>query len=118
MAPEKRSIRTNEPVTAVAVERVEGDRLGQRQVDEADLVQGERLGGQRLGGVGLDPVLQLGDGGADGVGADPEEIRTAGQQRLLAQPGEMGGNLIGQVRPVVGRRQEIAGDDVDPRDRE
>ncbi len=98
---------------AVVLVAVEGNRLGERQVGEADVVERQGLGGERLEAVDVDLMLELAHRGADGAGAGLEQIGAAGQQRLVGHPDEMGGDLIGTLRPVLGRGQDIAAADVD-----
>ena len=106
-------MRMNEPVVAVVLVEVEGDRLGERQVAEADVVERQRAGGKLLEGVDVDAVLQLADRCADRAGAGLQQIRAAGQQRLLRHPDDVSGDLVGNLGATVGRRQYVAAADVD-----
>ena len=96
----KRSIRMKEPVVAVVVVEVEGDRLGERQIAEADVVERQRLGGERLEGLDVDLVLELAHRGADGARRRPSGDRSGRAAAAPRHPDEVRGDLVGDLRPV------------------
>ena len=101
------------PGLAVLRVRVVGDRRGGGEIGEADLVERQRLGGELVEIVDVDAMLELGHRGRDGARADLHQVGAAGQQRLVAHPDQMGGELVGDLRPRGGRRQHVAAGDVD-----
>ena len=92
---------------------LEGDGLVQAQVAYPDLVQRQALGGQVLLRVHVHAVLDLGDRGHDRARAELEPVGTPRQQRLLAQPQQVAGELVGHLRWRGGRSQHVAAADVD-----
>ena len=93
---------------AVLGEGIEGDRGPRREVADADLVEVERLRRLMREIVDVDPVFQIGDGGAHLVGLGAQDIGAAGQQRLLIEPDDVGGELIGDLRTCGRRHQHVA----------
>ena len=92
---------------------VEGDRRRGGEIAEADLVERQRLRRQLVEIVDVDAVLELGHRGGRRPRADLHQIGAAGQHRLVAHPDEMGGELVGDFGPAVGRREHVAARDVD-----
>src|SRR3546814_12415783 len=84
------------------------DRRVQVQVHLCDLVEFQLLGRQLLLGVDVDLVLDLRDLGAHGAGADLQPVQPAGQQGLGVQPQQVGGELIGDLRRIVGVGDDVA----------
>src|SRR5690606_35142931 len=91
----------------------ERDRLLQAEVAVADLVELQALGGQVLLGVHVDPVLDLADAGGNGAGADLQPVGSTGQQRGVAHPQHVGGELVGHRGRVAGGGDQVAAADVD-----
>ena len=98
---------------AVHLVRIEHHRHRGREIAQADLVDGEGAGRERLEVVDVELVLDRGHRRRHPAVADPHEIGPAGKQRLRAHPDHMRGELVGDLRPAVGRYQEVAARDVE-----
>ena len=92
---------------------LEGERRGEREVDDADVVEMEVLGGEVLVGVDVDAVLDGGDAAGDAARAGLEEVGAAGEERGFAHPDEMGGELVGDRGWGGGGGEDVAAGDVD-----
>ena len=87
---------------AVLRVRVEGDRLAQLDVDDADLVQLEVVRGDAVERVDVELVLDRRDRGRDRLRPDAHEIRAAAQERLLRHPDDRRLELVADLRGRVG----------------
>ena len=93
--------------------RLEGNRLVEAEVAGGDLVELQALGGDVFLGVDVGFVLDLGDARGHGACAGLEKVVAAGQQRLVAHPQQVRGELVGDRRHRVRGGQHVAAADVD-----
>ena len=80
---------------------VEGDRLGGRQIDHADLVQLQHLGSVVLKRVDIEAVFEIGHLRGNRARHRLQEILAAGQHVLVVEPDEVRCELVGKRRPRV-----------------
>src|SRR6516225_2929388 len=73
---------------AIVLVNVESDRLGEREIAEADVVEIERLCGKRLEALDVDMMLELAHRRIDRARTGLEEIGPARQERRLVHPDE------------------------------
>jgi len=98
---------------AVGLVGIERDRRGGRQVAEPDLVETQGLVRQLRQGLHIDPMLEGGDGGRNRARADLQQVGAAGNQRLVAEPDNMSGELVDALWRVMWVGKEIATGNVD-----
>src|SRR5215469_12060786 len=99
----------------VATNRVwiKSDRRRRRQIAEPDLVEPERSVCQMRQGLDIDAMLERGDGGRHGARSDFEQIGAARDERLVAHPDNMRGELVDTFGRLVGIREEITTRNID-----
>ena len=79
----------------------------------ADLIQFQPLGGETGLGVDVDLVLDAGDTHVDRARTDLQPVGPVRQQRLIAHPQQVAGELICHLRGPGGGRHDVAAADVD-----
>ena len=109
----KRSIRMKRAGVAVVRIRIEGHRHAGRQIAEPDLVEVERPVRQMRQRIDVDAVLERGDRSRHGARADLQQIGAAGDERLVAHPDHMRGELVDEFGRLARVGQQIAARDVD-----
>ena len=92
---------------------IERDRLGGGEIAIADIVDGERRDRGMLAGLDIGAVFQRSDGGGDRMRADAQRIGAARQHRIVVQPHQMGGELVGDFGPRIGGSEDVAASDID-----
>ena len=101
-----------EPPCSVAI-GLEHDRPVGGDFGDADRVQVERLRRQLFERVDVELMLGLGDGRGGGLGAELQPIAAAGDHRLVGHPDDGRFELVGGVRRVLGRGDDVAARAVD-----
>ena len=92
---------------------VVGDRHRRRDVAEADLVEVELLRRELVEIVDVDAMFDLGDRSRRGARAELQEIGAPRQHRIGAHPDDVGGELVGDLRPAFRMRENVAAGDVE-----
>ena len=93
--------------------RVEGDRLVEIEIADADFVQMQRLCRDMFERVDVDLVFRRGERHPDRLGADLQEIRPPRQHLVLAHPDDCCFKLVGDAGRRSGAGEHVAATDVD-----
>src|SRR5262249_1091277 len=83
------------------------------QIAQADFVQLERLAGDVIEVVDVELVFEARDRCRGGLAAAFDAIGTARQHRLLVEPHDTRGDLIGDGRRLLLRGDDVAAADID-----
>ena len=92
---------------------VQRDRSRGGDVANADFIERERMDGFAAERLDVDPMFDGRDACRNRANANLEQILATGQKRLLAHPDQMRLELIGDLRPTVGRDQRVAARNID-----
>ena len=92
---------------------IEGDRLGELDRADADLVHLELVRCDVLERVDVQLVLERRDRRGDGLGSGAHQVRAAAQHRLLAHPEDHRLELVGDLGRLLDAREQVAAAHVD-----
>ena len=82
-------------------------------VTKPDIVERERFRGQMLPGIDIDFILDRGDACRNGLCPDTDKICPSRKKRRLVHPEHVGGELLGDLRSRVRRREDVAPGDIE-----
>ena len=109
----KRSIKMKAPVSRHDRIRIKGHGRRGRQIAEPDLVEPERPVRQMRQRLHIDAVFERGNGGRHCARPDLQQIGAAGDERLVAHPDHMRGELVDEFRWLARVREQIAARNID-----